>query len=156
MHTPLTSVLSEDDLEKLRAGYEPERLADLAEVAFAGSFAPAEAFAKAITGHFYAPMSAADRLAPRDRQLVMLAGLADTADMNFRTHVYLSLMEGLRPHDVVNTVYLTALYRGGRIWTPAAAAIADVFAILKDAAARGGDAVRMPEVLASLRAGAAS
>lgn len=150
MKVELTAILTDDDLARLRAGYARTELAAAAENAFASAFAPARAFAAAITAPFYGSTPA---LAPRDRQLVMLASLADLADVNFQTHVYLSLMEGLSPREVVNAVYLVALYRGGRLWLPAAGALETVFSALKTAAGEGTDACEMTAILRSLRMG---
>ncbi len=150
MKVELTAILTDDDLTRLRAGYARDRLAAAAENTFASAFPPARRFAAAITDSFY---GASPELAPRDRQLVMLATLADLADVNFRTHVYLSLMEGLSPQEVVNAVYLVALYRGGRLWTAATGAMEAVFSALKTASGEGAEACEMTAILRSLRTG---
>lgn len=151
MAQSLTEILSADDIARLEPGYDGGMVGKAAEAAFAGPYAPAGDFAKVITAQFYAPREGVEQMTARDREIAMLALFADVPDMNFMTHVYIALMEGLSPALIVNTVYLATLYRGAGLWPEASRVLGETFTKLKAAADKGGDAVGMRAVLGALR-----
>lgn len=150
------ALISDVQLETLRKGYDRNVLQALALRAFETPFPPAAGVAKAIIAGFYAGEEGCGGLSFRDRELALLARGVDRPDMNFVTHVYFALMEGVSPSEVLSVCYLTSLYGGADLWTGAAGVVTKTFEALAKAADAGGDSATTVGVLGALRGTTAS
>lgn len=149
--TPLLDILDDAAIQRLKDGYDGEAVGKAAEGSFAAPFGPAGDFAAVITKQFYAPREGVPQMSARDRELAMIALLADVPDLNFQTHLYLALMEGLSPALVVNTAYLAVLYRGANLWPEVSRVMTETFTRLAAAADADADHRGTGAVLKSLR-----
>lgn len=150
--TPLDKVLSPAAIRKLKKGYDPKLVNKLAQLAFETPYAPAGAMAKTIIDQFYKLPPPKGRLSARDREVVLLGRLVGEPGMNFMTHVYFGLMEGLTPTEILDIAYVSSLYGGADLWTGAAAAIGKVFGVCaKAAAADDPKAASTVEIIVALR-----
>ncbi len=145
------ALISEAQLATLRGAYDRQVLQVLALRAFETPFPPAAGVAKAIIASFYAGDEACGGLSFRDRELALLARGVDRPDMNFVTHVYFGLMEGVSPAEVLSVCYLTSLYGGADLWTGASSVVTKTFQALAKAADAGGDSATTLGVLKVLR-----
>ncbi|MEQ9503312.1 MAG: hypothetical protein RIT81_41010 [Deltaproteobacteria bacterium] len=145
------ALISDAQLTTLRGGYDRQVLQALALRAFETPFPPAAGVAKAIIAGFYAGDEACGGLSFRDRELALLARGVDRPDMNFVTHVYFALMEGVSPSEVLSVCYLTSLYGGADLWTGASSVVTKTFEALAKAANAGGKSATTLGVLGALR-----
>lgn len=149
--TGSVTLLSDAQLTTLREGYDRAVLAAGALRAFESPFPPAGGVAKEIIASFYEGDHGCGGLTFRDRELALLARGVDRPDLNFATHIYFGLMEGLSPAEVLSICYLASLYGGADLWTGASGVVTRTFTALAEAANHGGKNAKTIGVLGALR-----
>jgi alkylhydroperoxidase/carboxymuconolactone decarboxylase family protein YurZ len=154
--TPVYDILTKDELKKLRKAYDdaPSALADFATTNFDGLYPPGAGIFDAITHRFYThgtpPEPPASPLAPRDREIVVLALLTQRqgSRLPLSVHIYWGLMAGLEPAEIGEIMLLTGSYGGIDAYTLGLGVLASTLRTLKTVAA--GASQSPLEVVAAL------
>lgn len=105
----MSDALTTAALEKLRGGFDADRMTKLGVSTVAGYFAGGAPWLKSVDAEVYRT----GRMAPIDRERVLIAlftGQAERAALAI--HVYWGLMEGLTPQAVHQIVLLAGTYTG--------------------------------------------
>ncbi|MCC6552238.1 MAG: hypothetical protein IT372_04350 [Polyangiaceae bacterium] len=123
-------ILTEEQIARLRAGYDREAMNRAAIGALISPFPPSRAFAEFVVGHFFDPQ----RWPPDRRELCLITYFtADGADAtNLGTHIYWGLMEGLTPDVIGDTILLAAAYSGIDNYTNGINVLRHVLLVLRD------------------------
>jgi alkylhydroperoxidase/carboxymuconolactone decarboxylase family protein YurZ len=106
----LRTILSDEQLARLRASYDGPAFVRAQVRAFATAYPPLTMWNEAIADTFY---SHASPLAPIDRERCIVAMLAHGGHhLPLAFHVYCALMEGVSPEAVCHIVGLAGCYGG--------------------------------------------
>ena len=147
---PVAEVLSPEDLDVLRAGYDRELMKAVATGSVDALHPPIAGLTAYIREQVYAggevpdPQSAVLTGADRERCLVALLA-AGSQGMPLAVHFYWGLMEGLSPANIMSTLTLVAAYTGLENFTRAAQLFGRTASFLKQHLADGGST--RPDVL---------
>lgn len=105
----VTAILGPADLAALRAGYQPAAMNHATIARLAAAMPTAAPWLGAVMEQFY-PGTV---LAPRERELVLLAMLAARGGaFTLSIHVYWALAEGVSPAEIAQVLLLAGMYDG--------------------------------------------
>jgi alkylhydroperoxidase/carboxymuconolactone decarboxylase family protein YurZ len=144
-------ILTTEQLDRLRSGYDAEVMNRTAMNALVGPFPPARAFAEFVIDHFYRP----GRWAPAHREQCVITYFASRSAgnaANLGTHIYWGLMEGLSPELVGDTILLAAAYSGIENYSAGIGVMKHVLTMLRGVVDDPDpDAVKCTNVIKKLR-----
>jgi alkylhydroperoxidase/carboxymuconolactone decarboxylase family protein YurZ len=124
----LSAILTERDLEQLRAGYDGHALIELKVAATSAPHSALAPWVSAIGSTFFGDTA----LAARDRELCLITLLSFRAPgISVCTHVYAGLMEGLSVQEICQAVGLAGCYGGLPAYTESIGAVRKTLSILK-------------------------
>lgn len=138
-------ILDQEQLARLRAGYDRDAMNRAAINALISPFPPARAFAEVVVGHFYD----AARWPPDRRELCLITYFTvEGGDErgNLGIHIYWGLMEGLSPEVIGDTILLASVYSGIDKYTNGIRALQRVLTVLREIA-DGPDADRAAQCM---------
>jgi alkylhydroperoxidase/carboxymuconolactone decarboxylase family protein YurZ len=106
----LRTLLSDDDLAALRAGFDVAVLSEAASSPFSVLYPPLDSWVKETSATFFDR----SRLAPRDRErcIIVLLTVNGGLPVSLAIHIYWALMEGLSIDEICQTIGLTGAYGG--------------------------------------------
>lgn len=106
----LRTILSEEQLRKLREAYDPRSMRAAMLDATIAAYPLTRSWNEAIESTFYGDGSP---LPARDRERCLIALLSSTnSSFSLAIHSYWGLMEGLTPSELCHIAALAACYRG--------------------------------------------
>lgn len=136
----VTTLLSDEQLDLLRAAYDADAMNAAARAATALPWPPAAPFADFLINRFYT----GDAWPPARRELVLIAlGAANLVGngRTFAVHLYWGLMEGLGIGEIADTLLLVGAYAGIDRYSSAMRVLRLLLdQVLRPAASDGGDA----------------
>lgn len=139
--TPITEILSDDEIAHLRQAFDGKALIEANVVAMEAAYAPLKAWGEATSAVFYGD----EPLAPRERELCLIVLLSVNApEISLADHIYWALMEGATPAAICQALSLAGCYAGMPAMTRGMMTAVKVFTVLKRVAAapnRGADHV---------------
>lgn len=133
MATDVRTILTDDDLIALRAGYSRPTMNAVATQAVAGPYPPVAGLVNFAGSAFYPADATAPLLAPADRERVLLGIFASGRRPPFTlaVHVYWALAEGISVDETCAIVTLAALYGGLDVQTDAMRVVGATLGVLK-------------------------
>lgn len=131
----LTTILSAEAVEALRAQYAPEFMLAASRYAVAAPYPPNAGYVEWIIGSLYD----GKRIAAKDRERTLIALLASQStghSLLLAVHLYWGLMEGLTVAEIADTLALSGVYLGLPHYTAALGTLSGTLKILGFLAAR--------------------
>ena len=138
MSADVTTILSQADIDALKARYELTVMLGASRAAVAAPYPPSKDYVEWIIKNLYEGGS----VAPRDRERTLIALLASQStghSLMLAVHLYWGLMEGLSIAEIADTLALSGVYMGLPHYTAALGTLTGTLKILGDLVARGAD-----------------
>lgn len=129
----LVAMLDPNEVETLRRAYDSQQLLDTNSNSFANLYPPFAAWQQTVGTLFFG----SEPLSARERELCLVALLAQTPGPSLATHVYWGLMEGLTIDQIMHAVGLSSCYGGLPVLTRGMFIIQKTLGVLKKVAAAG-------------------
>lgn len=155
MSTDVRTLLTADQLAKLRAGYSRAVMNTVATKVVQAPYPPLAGLVSFAAERFYNEAPPVLGHADRERSLILLLAADRRPAFAQAVHFYWGLMEGLEVEEVAEVLSLCALYGGLDAYTDAMRLLQATLAHLTKAADQGGEAatsaVLLPALVAAFR-----
>lgn len=155
MSQDIRSLLSDDQLQSLRAAYQPRVMDAIATQLVAAPYPPITTMVTFAAERFY--NQAPPVLSPLDREKCLIGIFAAGRRPSFAlaAHIYWGLMEGMTVEQCEEIVMLAALYGGLDIFVDATRVVSETLQRLAASADQGAEAssprVILPALVAAFR-----
>jgi len=140
-------ILTDEELERLREGYDRAAMWAGARRAVVMPFPPTERWLEFLGAELYDP----ERFEPRERERVLIGIFAGRPEeMTLSVHAYWGLAEGLSVEDIARTLALSGMYTGIGNYTLSMGILRRTLVTLKDLCAEHEGPIGFPLVFQAL------
>ncbi len=144
-------ILTQDDLRKLRDGFDKEQLNAILGGTLPKVYPPATEYTDAIMSSFYSPSRSTELDdVNRERCIITLLAAKD-AGFTLAIHIYIGLMLEIPPNEIAHILMLVGTYAGVESFTGGLLKLLKTQGVLKELL-RTSDAPSVLEVYRKIRA----